>query len=118
MGVQKIQEAAKPKGYVPPHARGRTDYKAKIRDDEEAPSNPNAKLEAVINSRNNPAAKPSAAALKNKKKREAAKRNAAQQGGQQNDAQSTANQKAAPSNTSAGGAGANEAIQKEMKKEM
>ena len=25
--VQKIQEAAKPKGYVPPHARGRTDYK-------------------------------------------------------------------------------------------
>jgi len=119
--VQKIQEAAKPKGYVPPHARGRTDYKAKIRDDEEAPSNPNAKLEAVINSRNNPAAKPSAAALKNKKKREAAKRNAAQQGGQQNDAQSTANQKAAPSNPPAGGAGgggggANEAIQKEMKK--
>ena len=28
--VQKIQEAAKPKGYVPPHARGRTDYKVSL----------------------------------------------------------------------------------------
>merc|ERR1712228_1040455 len=75
--VQKQQESSKPKGYVPPHARGRSDYKSKIREDEK-PSNPNEKLEAVINQKNNQKSgikepKLSATALKNKKKREAKK---------------------------------------------
>jgi len=76
---QKQQESRKSTGYVPPHARGRADYKAKIREDEK-PSNPNDKLESVINQQNNIKSgirpeepKMSAAALKNKKKREAKK---------------------------------------------
>jgi len=77
--MQKKQEATKSKGYVPPHARGRADYTAKIREDE-APSNPNEKFEAVIKAQNDAKSgikttepKLSAAALKNKKKREAKK---------------------------------------------
>ncbi|CAG5113378.1 Oidioi.mRNA.OKI2018_I69.chr2.g7489.t1.cds [Oikopleura dioica] len=75
--IQK-QAAEKPKGYVPPHARGRKDYNAKIREDEK-PSDPNAAIQAVIDAKNNPkSGQPAltASQLKNKKRKEAKKRQA------------------------------------------
>jgi len=108
--AQKIQQSAKSKGYVPPHARGRTDYNAKIRTDEEAPSDPNAKLKSVINNHGQPPKEMSAAALKNKKKREAKKAAAAVPSVTKDERQSSTAQ---PSTPAAGGL---DAVQKELRK--
>ncbi|CBY18045.1 unnamed protein product [Oikopleura dioica] len=76
--LKQKQEAEKPKGYVPPHARGRKDYNAKIRENEK-PSDPNAAIEAVIDAKNKPkSGQPelTASQLKNKKRKEAKRRQA------------------------------------------